>query len=143
MFCISLEYYDVVFVINGMESTDTQDAFASRFVLSVSTFVGVLVVMLILCTNVWGQFVTDRLYNCTDAVGFDFLQPGNWVHGHIEYVEKIAPRSMSEPDSIKMGWSNVGLWTLWYSMFGASLIISILPAVKVWNAIGRCSPDPR
>jgi hypothetical protein len=138
--CFRLKSGTFVSVMKAMETTGKGDAqyVTSRLILSVTTFVGAQMMLLILCSFIWGQFVTDKLYNCTDEVGFDFLRPGNWVHGNVEYVEKVDDgRSMSMPDTIKVGWSKTGLWSLWLAMFGPSLVISVLPAIKVWNAVGR------
>ena len=79
------------------------------------------------CALVWSLFVTDRLYHCTDAVpGFDYVIPGNWVHGDVATVTKIrAGRSMSEPDVVKEGWSRNELWVLWSVMLGASLVVGV------------------
>jgi hypothetical protein len=96
-------------------------------------FVIVLAVAMAVCAMIWGAFVTDTLYNCTDAVGFDYLQPGNWVHGHVAFVSHVAAgRSMSEPDTIKEGWSEAGLWGLWMLFFACSLAASVLFATKTW-----------
>jgi hypothetical protein len=73
------------------------------------------------------------LYNCTDAVRFDYLHPGDWVHGQVAAVDHVvAGRSMSEPDTIKKGWSVAGLWGLWISFFGVSLVVSFVLARKTW-----------
>ena len=61
----------------------------------------------------------------TDSGGFDYLSPGDWVHRQGAVVNHVvAGRSMSEPDTIKKGWSVAGLWGLWISFFAASLAIS-------------------
>src|SRR5436309_1363591 len=100
---------------------------------SIAKFVIVLVVTTVMFSVIWGELITDRLYNCTDAVGFDYLRPGNWVHGQIAAVDHVvAGRSMSEPDTIKKGWSADGLWGLWISFVGAPLLTSVLLARKAW-----------
>jgi hypothetical protein len=92
-------------------------------------FAYVMFLMTIVCASIWGGVIDDHLYHCTDAVGLDYFQPGNWVHGRIEYVKKIdVHRSMSEPDTIKDGWNVPGLWCLWLGLFGASLAVSHLLA---------------
>jgi hypothetical protein len=94
---------------------------AAKFVIS-------MIVMTIVCTFIW-ELVADRLYDCTDAFGFDYWQPGNWVHGHIAVVHHVVHgRSMSEPDTIKEGWSVRGLWYLWYSFVFGSVFVSIVLA---------------
>jgi hypothetical protein len=100
---------------------------------SVARFGIVLILMTVICTMVWGGFVTDSLYNCSDAIGFDYLHPGDWVHGHVAFVHHVvAGRSMSEPDTVKEDWSIAGLWCLWFAFFGASLVVSILLARTEW-----------
>ena len=84
-------------------------------------------VMTILFSFLWGKLIADRLYNCTDSIGFGYVRPGSWVHGKIAYVpEIITGRSMSEPDTIKEGWSIAGLWVLWFAMVGVSFGVSLL-----------------
>jgi hypothetical protein len=98
----------------------------------VATFVVVFAMATVIFTMIWGAFVTDRLYNCTDAVGLDYVQPGNWVHGQVAFVRDVrAGRSMTEPDTIKEGWSRAGLWALWLTFFGCSVVVSALAAQRV------------
>jgi len=87
----------------------------------------------IVCTIIWQQFVTDHLYNCTDPLWLDFLNPGDWVHGHVVSVPVVVVRSMSEPDTIKQGWTVTGLWVLWFSFVGASVAVSAWVAVLPWR----------
>ena len=95
----------------------------------VAAFVVSLGVMTMVFTAIWGTLITDNLYNCTDAVGFDYLQPGNWVHGDVAFVTHVrAGRSMSEPDTIKEGWTVRALWALWLSFCGCSLTASSIAA---------------
>ena len=116
--------------------------FMIRMLKSIAKFVIVLVVMTVIFSMIWGELITDRLYNCTDAVGFDYLQPGNWVHGQVAFVGHVlAGRSMSEPDIIKEGWSAAGLWGLWLSFFILSLVASVLLARKAWVPRGSAGPD--
>ncbi|MCX6923229.1 MAG: hypothetical protein NT154_08480 [Verrucomicrobia bacterium] len=108
---------------------------------TIAKFVIVLAVMTVIFSMIWGELVTDRLYNCTDAVGFDYLQPGNWVHGQVAFVSHVVVgRSMSEPDTIKEGWSVAGLWGLWLSFFVFSLVVSVLLARKAWVPGGSAGP---
>ena len=99
-------------------------------------FVIVMFVMTIVCTIVWQEFVTDKLYNCTDPAWLDFLSPGNWVHSHngqpVAFVPVIIGGSMSDPDTIKEGWSVARLWYLWYSFVAVSVVISVLLARIRW-----------
>ncbi len=39
---------------------------------------------------------------------------------------------MNDPDEIKKGWSVVGLWGLWLSFVGLSVIISFVLALLPW-----------
>ena len=93
-------------------------------------------VMTIICTIVWQVFVTDRLYNCTDPGWLDFLFPGNWVHVHnnqpVAVVPVITGGSMSDPDTIKQGWSVARLWYVWFSFVFVSVLISVVLAWILW-----------
>src|SRR5271170_3737184 len=89
------------------------------------TFLVLLSGCTIFCTVVWDKYNDDKLYNCTDAIGFDFLHPGDWVHGNYITVPKINPSDpMDKPDSIKEGWSVPKLWLLWWSFVAASVVFS-------------------
>jgi hypothetical protein len=104
---------------------------------SLAKFITALFVMSILCTVVW-QFVGSKLYDCTDDGFLGFTRPGDWVHpfgGHpVSVVYQIVHgRSMSEPDTIKEGWSVAGLWRLWYDFVLLSLGISMLLAWIPWT----------
>jgi hypothetical protein len=104
---------------------------ATKFVVS-------FFLMTIICTIVWQEVVNERLYDCTDAFGFDYWQPGNWVHnagGHpvLAVHQVVHHRSMSEPDTIKAGWSVTDLWYLWYSFVVISLVVSTLLALVPWT----------
>jgi len=103
---------------------------------SAAKFVIVMLVMTVVCTFVWQEFVTDKLYNCTDPGWLDFLSPGDWVHVHdgkpVAFVPVIVGGLMSDPDTIKNGWSIARLWHLWYSFVAVSVVISILLARIRW-----------
>jgi hypothetical protein len=108
----------------------------------------VMFVMTILCTVIWSYCVTDVLYNCTDAVGFDYLRPGDWVHEfaglQVVTVDHVDPnRSMSEPDTIRAGWTVGRLWLLWLGFLGASLLTSFLIARLRWFHEARADADTR
>ena len=100
-------------------------------------FVILMFLMTIVCTFVWQEFVTDRLYNCTDPGWLDFLSPGDWVHSHdgvpVAIVPVITGGPMTAPDTIKEGWSVGRLWYLWYSFVVVSVVISILLARIRWT----------
>jgi len=99
-------------------------------------FIIVLFGMTILSSIVW-QYVGDQLYDCTDDNMTGFLRPGGWVHRfggrEVVAVPKIAhDHSMSEPDTIKEGWSIGRLWVLWLSFCLVSAGISLLAAWAPW-----------
>jgi hypothetical protein len=95
-------------------------------------FLLTLTVMTILCTVIWQQFVTDTFYHCTDASWLDYLSPGDWVHNPVSVAHVVRSQSMSEPDTIKAGWSMASRWGLWYSFVGVSVVVSILLAPISW-----------
>jgi len=107
-----------------------------RAFITIARFLVVLLAMFILCTVVW-EFVGDKLYDCTDQNVLGFWRPGNWVHTPggqpVSTVQHIVHgRSMSEPDTIKQGWTVARLWYLWYAFLAASVSISILLAWIPW-----------
>ena len=86
-------------------------------------------------TIVWDNMFPGRIYYCTDHVGLDYLHPGDWVHGDLEFVEDIAAassRTMSERDIMLRGWTTERLWLIWGLMFGSSFIVSCLLAGMRW-----------
>jgi hypothetical protein len=91
-----------------------------------------MIVMTILCTIIWQKFITDTLYHCTDAIWLDYFFPGTWVHDPVSVTQVVRNRPMSEPDTIKAGWTVAGLWTLWYAFAGVSLLVSFLAALVPW-----------
>ena len=73
----------------------------------------------------WEVVFPGRIYDCTDYTGFGYLTPGKWVHDRIEYVDEVVTgRPMSEPDTIRLGWSLGGLWGVWLTMLGFSAAAS-------------------
>jgi hypothetical protein len=105
---------------------------SARLMAKVAIFLIMLLACTISCTVIWGNFVDGKLYNCTDSLPFNFLSPGDWVHGNYVTVLKIDPSdSMSKPDSIKEGWSVPKLWFLWFSFFAVSVAISLLPTFLI------------
>src|ERR1043165_4468011 len=104
--------------------------FLTRFTIK---FAISLIVTTIICTTLWQEVVNENLYDCTDAFGFDYWEPGHWVHGNFITVNHIIHhRSMSEPDTIKEGWTMPRLWQLWYSFVLASVATSLLLACIPW-----------
>jgi hypothetical protein len=106
-----------------------------RILKSGTKFLIVMFAMTIICTVIWQEFVTDTLYNCTDPGWLDFLSPGDWVHfsqGVVYVPHVVAGRSMSDPDTIKQGWTVTGLWILWYLFVAGSVFVSVVLARRKW-----------
>ncbi len=101
--------------------------------ISATVFIGSFFSMQLVCESVWEKHINHRLYNCTDEVGLGYLFPGHWVHRPVTVDHVIIANSMSEPDTIKQGWSMLGLWCLWVSFLGGSVIVSALLALMPWN----------
>jgi hypothetical protein len=96
-----------------------------RILKSVARFAIALAVMTIVCVVVWQELVAKRLYHCSYSLGgFDFLQSGDWVHG----------AGSPSGDTIRDGWSLTGLWCLWLSLFGISVLVSLLLALRPWRS---------
>ena len=94
-------------------------------------FLAVLFGMTFLNAVIWQRFVTDKLYHCTDSTGLpDYLFPGSWTHRPVAVQTITVSRSMSEPDTIKTGWSVAGLWCLWIAFALGSLMGSSWVAWK-------------
>ena len=107
---------------------------AAKFLIALS-------VMTVINTVIW-QYVTADLYDCVDESIPGYLEPGHWVHswgGHpVVAVPKIAHgRSMSEPDTIKQGWSVTLLLCLWFSFFVVSVLVSLALARVRWSPSKR------
>jgi hypothetical protein len=111
---------------------------ALRLIARCATFLLAMLLCTVFCTILWQNFVTDKLYNCTDPAWLDFLSPGDWVHDWdhhhpIAVVAKVVTgRSMEEPDEIKAGWSVTRLWWLWCSWVAASMLASYLVSRWLW-----------
>jgi hypothetical protein len=98
---------------------------SARLAAKAATFLVALLGCTVICILVWGDLVAGKLYNCTDSVPFDFLNPGDWVHGNYVTVPIINPSDpMDKPDSIKEGWSIPKLWFLWWAFVFASIAFS-------------------
>ena len=112
-----------------------------RAVKILAKFLMAFAVMTIVSTLAW-EVVSYRLFDCTDSCGFDYWQPGNWVHGDVSVVPQVIHgRSMSEPDTIKAGWSVAGLWCLWCSFVALSVIVSFVFSFQPWFHKKRSSAD--
>jgi hypothetical protein len=110
-----------------------------RIFVSLVKFVAMMIIMTIICTWAWDAFLNGKVYSCTDGGTLDYLFVGNgWVHVHdghpIVVLPKIVPpHDMSDPDTIKQGWSVAGLWCVWILFFSTSLAVSVLLAWVPWN----------
>ena len=101
-------------------------------------FLLIFFVATIINTIAWDTLINGKLYNCTDAIGFDYLHPGDWVHNWddhvIETVAHVVPDGdMSHPDTIEEGWTIGRLWYLWDAFFALSIIISTALALT-WRS---------
>jgi hypothetical protein len=94
-------------------------------------FVISMIVITFVCTVIWEEVVAKRLFDCPGWL--EYLSPGDWVHHPVAVQQIVHHRSMSAPDTIKAGWSTTGLWYLWYSFAGVSLILSILMTSVSWR----------
>ena len=118
-------------------------AFMLRMLKIVAKFAIVSFVMTIVCTVAWQTIVVEYLYDCTDDNIAGFLRPGDWVHFYhgVVYVPHVVHNhSMSDPDSIRQGWSITGLWCLWWSFAVVSLVISVLLARRIWIPNAHTQP---
>lgn len=105
-------------------------------------FVICLAFCLVLCMFLWQAFACNKLCNCTDGIEpLDFLFPGDWVHHPVVVAHVVAGRSMSEPDTVKVGWTMRRLWALWCAFVLASLILSAYLASLTWGARGKSGGD--
>jgi hypothetical protein len=90
--------------------------------------------MAFVCVWAWDAFVNGKLYYCTDGGSLDFVVGvGDWVH-HPESVARVMPRPMNQPDEIKAGWTTTGLWYLWSTFAGGSVLVSALFAGALWSS---------
>ena len=105
-----------------------------RMLLGVGIFILSLVVTTIGSAFAWEYLVHRALYDCTDPGFVDYLSPGNWVHNRparcVPVAHVVHRRSMSEPDTIKQGWSVAGLWFVWFMFAGGSVAISVALAMR-------------
>ncbi len=108
-----------------------KEAFGRWFFL-MGRFLLVFWAVTIVNTIAWA-FFADGVYDCTDPGLAGYWEPGHWVHGSLASVAKVVHhRPMSEPDTIKAGWSQTGLFGVWLAMFLLSLVISFWLARWRW-----------
>src|SRR5690348_12539188 len=104
---------------------------------NVTKFLVSLVVTAMVCSLVWDELVNGRLYDCPHGGSLDCWFVGQWVHHPITVDHVVEGRSMSEPDTIKAGWSITGLWLLWFSFVASSLVASLTFASVRWGPSRR------
>jgi hypothetical protein len=66
---------------------------------------------------------------------FDYLSPGDWVHGDLEQVDSgaaLLDRDRSDPDAIMTGWTVGMLWAIWVIFFLGSLLVSAVSCRTRW-----------
>lgn len=103
---------------------------------SVAAFVVGLALMAFVSIWLWDGLINGRVYYCTDGSTMDFLFVGDWVHNP-ESAARVVPRSMSEPDEIRKGWSITGLWCLWTSFVILSTFVAAWFARIAWASEKR------
>jgi hypothetical protein len=106
-------------------------------------FAVVAVAATLACTVIWETAVNGRLYSCTDPGWLGYWSPGNWVHHPVAVDHVVTGLSMSEPDTIKQGWTVAGLWRLWFAFVIVSFAISASLALLPWIPARSCQPQPR
>ena len=104
------------------------------FIFRATKFVVSLVCFAIACTLVWDGFINGKLYDCTDGGSLDFWFVGDWVHHPVPVEHVVTRRSMSEPDTIKLGWTVAGLWRLWACFVVLSVLGSFIFACVPWTS---------
>jgi hypothetical protein len=106
-----------------------------RLIVKVVAFLALMLGCTILCAVIWQRFVTDTLYDCTDSLGGPdyLLSSRHWVHDPVAVQHVVGNRSMSEPDTIKVGWSIAGLICLRWALVGASIVVSFLLTRLLWR----------
>ena len=107
-------------------------------------FLLVLIIATIGWTVVWQNTLTGHVYDCTDEVGFDYLSPGDWVHGSIEYVDDIdTARGMDVADTLKRGWTVHHLWGIWLTMSTLSIGAALALSKVSWGGAASAEEQAR
>jgi hypothetical protein len=116
----------------------------AKIVISIIIFSVAMIGMTIVCTALWDELLNGKVYGCSDGGNADYwmlswagIGNGNYS---VATVKTINITSMSDPDELKEGWSVARLWSVWYSFFGASLMVSFFFASLPWWKI-RCAPS--
>ena len=111
---------------------------SARLIAKAASFLVALLFCAVVCTILWDNFVVGKLFNCTDSLPFNFLNPGDWVHGHYVTVPQINPNDpMDKPDSIKEGWTIPKLWFLWSSFVAAAVAVSTSLTILIFRQRNR------
>ena len=102
--------------------------------IKLTKFIAIFITSLLIMGIIWETNIHNQLYHCTDEAFLNFLTPGSWVHGDYVFKEKITiSATMSEPDSIKTGWTETKLLALWLCMVGFSFSLSLFLSIKKTN----------
>ncbi len=102
-------------------------------------FIAAFMILTIILTVAWDAIFPGRVYLCTDSVPFDYISPGEWIHGSFETVDSISSlraRGMEDPDAIIKGWTLGRLWAIWGGLFAASILLSGVIAYVNWGLSG-------
>jgi hypothetical protein len=97
----------------------------ARLMAKVAVFFMMLLACTISCEAIWDNFLAGNIYNCTDDNLGGFLRPGDWVQNPVTVPKVVLDSVMSNPDTIKQGWSIPKLWFLWWLFVAASVAISL------------------
>jgi len=92
-------------------------------------FLIVFVITTYINTAAW-QYIATGLYDCVDDAIPGYLEPGFWVHSFNGHSVMTVPQithnhPMSDPDTIKQGWSVPRLLGLWFCFFTTSVVVSL------------------
>jgi hypothetical protein len=104
----------------------------------IEKFLLVFVSVTMINTAVWEKCVAANLYDCVDEAIPGYWEPGFWVHPYDGHLVRTVPQvthdhSMSDPDTIKQGWTISRLLALWSAFFSASHIASLAVARLPWT----------
>lgn len=93
---------------------------------------------LLLMNLLWDAVFPGKIYYCSDVPvdGFDFFQPGAWVHEPMAVVDTIDPERpwVHGGDAIRRGWDMKMLWLAWGAFCAAAVVLSFA-AAWVWESI--------
>ncbi|MBK1826473.1 hypothetical protein [Haloferula rosea] len=79
----------------------------------------------------WEAWFPENIYHCTDSLGMDYFLPGDWIHGEWQSSDTIeAHHDMSQPDTLKSGWTLSKLWLAWLGCVSTSIAASHLVALR-------------